>query len=222
MVEGVVTAAVALETAAVEEAATDQPATSTGLTGRKRGRPQKDATTTTALDGITASLSHKIVQPVVTAQGRAVVDFFFNVRCACKHSKRYCHCLSITGATFAIPTYYLFWKRLYMMCFFSSILTITTILYHYTHDSRIRAVDVFAGWLNGCFGLAQCLMGIVLDGPNIYLALVLLGIALSNVINMSSYFLDKNGCFALHWHAALHFLTAQSLTCLALGMTKTE
>ena len=100
---------------------------------------------------------------------------------------------------------------------FSAILTGTTVVYHATHSSRLRAADVFMVWLTGITGLIQCVAAIVRNGPNIYLILVLLGIASVNAINLCPGFQDRNGCIALQWHLAVHALTTVSLTCLALG-----
>ena len=144
-------------------------------------------------------------------------DFFFTVRCSCKLSRRYRNCLSVTGVTFFIPALLFLRQKSYLMGSLSAVLTATTVVYHSTHDSRLRAIDVSMVWLNGFTGLVQCLVGMARHGPNVYLVLVLLGVAALNTINLGARFEDRNGCIALQWHLAVHALTTLSLTCLALG-----
>ena len=98
---------------------------------------------------------------------------------------------------------------------------LTTIVYHATHNTWVRALDVSTLWIIGFTGLAQCINGIVMKGVNIYFVIVLIIIVIVNIINIIPACHEKPGLIKLHWHVTIHLLASVSLSLLTLGWNYT-
>ena len=150
---------------------------------------------------------------------QAVRPFFFEVHCACKESKRFRHVLSITGMSFSCPAVLLLRQRSILLGMLASALTVSTIVYHSTHDPRAHAVDVLTLWVTAVVGVVQAIVGLVTKGANACVVLALVIIALINVINLAPFTHDakERELILLPWHVMLHAMCTASLTLLALG-----
>ena len=151
--------------------------------------------------------------------GQELSSFFLDVNCGCRESRRFGHCLCLTGATFAIPAALLLRQRSFLVGTLAAALTATTITYHATHRPRVRATDVLTLWLTAVVGIVQAIVGIVTRGVNAYLVLALVTLALCQAVNLAPFTHDQKErkLILLPWHVALHGLCTASLTLLALG-----
>ena len=77
--------------------------------------------------------------------------FLCRVTCSCKHSIHFPNILSYTGCLFIIPAFLLvtLGKDIYAvnLGISSCILTISTIIYHYTHHPYFRAFDIISMYI---------------------------------------------------------------------------
>ena len=101
----------------------------------------------------------------------------------------------------------------------AAVLTATTIVYHTTHDPRVRAADVLTLWLTAAVGTVQAIVGILTRGVNAYLVLALVVIGLIGAVYILPF---THNCkdrelILLPWHVALHFMCTAALTLLAFG-----
>ena len=144
-------------------------------------------------------------------------DFLFKVRCACNQPSRCPNLLAITGIAFALPTALLWLRSNRTLSALTAALTATTLVYHATHNPWMRAADVLVLWTTGAVGLVQCVVCMVVDGPNAMLAIAILLLAIINAINHLPVCLDESGRIELRWHVAVHVLTTAALSLVALG-----
>ncbi|KAL1521759.1 hypothetical protein AB1Y20_021413 [Prymnesium parvum] len=147
-------------------------------------------------------------------------DFFCKCQCACNYSARFSNCLCVSACTFMLPSAILLQQGNLPMGGCAFLLFLTSIAYHWTHNAKFRALDVLMVWLSGSLGMLQCIADIVFDGPNVWLWLALLGIALVAMIDSLPFFyttINNLDIIALQWHVVLHLLCTASLLCLAFG-----
>ena len=115
-----------------------------------------------------------------------VMDFFFDVRCACNESQRFKHALVLTSLPFGIPAYLLLLQGTYFLGTCAAALTCTSVVYHSLHWPAVRAADVLLVWVIGCAGTAQGIAAIAEDASYpafLPFALALCGVAALFLIN---------------------------------------
>ena len=126
------------------------------------------------------------LQPAGRAAADIVMDFFFDVRCACNDSQRFKHALVLTSLPFGFPAYLLLLQGTYFLGTCAAALTCTSIVYHSLHWPAVRAVDVLLVWVIGCAGTVQGIVAIAEDASYpafLPFALALCGVAALFLIN---------------------------------------
>jgi len=126
------------------------------------------------------------LQPPGRAAADIVMDFFFDVRCACNDSLRFKHALVLTSLPFGFPAYLLLLQGTYFLGTCAAALTCTSIVYHSLHWPAVRAVDVLLVWVIGCAGTVQGIVAIAEDASYpafLPFALALCGVAALFLIN---------------------------------------
>ena len=115
-----------------------------------------------------------------------VMDFFFDVRCACNDSLRFKHALVLTSLPFGVPAYLLLLQGTYFLGTCAAALTCTSVVYHSLHWPAVRAADVLLVWIIGCAGTVQGIAAIAEDASYpafLPFALALCGVAALFLIN---------------------------------------
>ena len=115
-----------------------------------------------------------------------VMDFFFDVRCACNDSVRFKHALVLTSLPFGIPAYLLLLQGTYFLGTCAAAVMCTSIAYHSLHWPAVRAADVLLVWVIGCAGTVQGIAAIAEDASYpgcLPFALALCGVAALFLIN---------------------------------------
>lgn len=148
-------------------------------------------------------------------------DFFFTSTCACARSGKCKNSLCITSLLFFPAAQGLFNVGAFTIGAFTAALGVTSVVYHATHLSRVRASDILLLWSTGIFGVAHAVRGIWARGAVPGFIVGLLGVFSLCVIFVSPRFKVDIGegktMIPVQWHALVHIIAALSFQCLASG-----
>jgi hypothetical protein len=161
----------------------------------------------------------EIIEPSASSQRIAVGEFFFKVTCACKNSERFKHSLVMTSLLFGIPACLLLRQGTLFLGGLQTALTASSILYHATHNSAVRALDVLLVFVIGTVSTAQVLAIIATEAlPLVHpFRFALATIAMLVAIESCPSLFWDGGAIKLEWHVGVHLLTTAGLTLVAAG-----
>ena len=154
-------------------------------------------------------------------QAGAVAEFLFTVSCACRvsHSHKHLLCCSSLPLVIAGQVHLVDGVNFIGLC--TAALSITSIAYHATHSSTIRAADVLLLWVVGLTGTVQAMSGVMQHGAYVGWVLALLCIFSLGVVCVSpACHVDRDMEFSmitLPWHLAVHAIASAGLYLLAVG-----
>ncbi len=151
-----------------------------------------------------------------------LADFFFTVTCACLISRRYKHLLCLSSLFIAFGAQAVLTGGNYILGVMSAFLSMSSIIYHVTHEPYVRAVDVFMLYAVGTLGLTEALINSINHGPNFGWIAGPLCVFVLVIILIWSIFHEKRqgiNVIKLPWHFMLHFFGGAGLYFLAMGDT---
>jgi len=137
--------------------------------------------------------------------------------CAC-NSGEYKNYLSVIGMIFIIPNYFLYKRGFYRIGGLTTLLLLTTVVYHITHKTITRAFDIIT-----VFSLSLVMASyLIKNWKNKVNLIILSGCLFITVLAMSPYTRDKKNPrrIRLPWHIFIHVGTSFLLTCLVLCNSK--
>ena len=161
----------------------------------------------------------EIIEPSASSQRIAVGEFFFKVTCACKNSERFKHSLVMTSLLFGIPACLLLRQGTLFLGGLQTALTASSILYHATHNSAVRALDVLLVFVIGTVSTAQVMAIVATEAlPLVHpFRFALATIAMLVAIESCPSLFWDGGAIKLEWHVGVHLLTSAGLTLVAAG-----